>query len=475
MPVVNFSGLASGIDTEALIKAIIDSDRQVKIKPLEKKVTEFTDENAKLDELKTLLKSLKDIGDGFRTVSSQGGALTKNTTSSDETVATATADNDAFNTSFQLTVTTLASNGTASFNNTFADTSTVINSGASPSSVVVNIGTGTELETTTLNVDNTTTVAGFVTAFNEASTKAIATAVNVGTAASPSYKIMFSSLNEGTLKGNLSITDASSFFSAGSTIQNASNATFSLQGITGTITRSSNSVSDVIPGVTIQLNKGGALSTTITVGDDVEGSIANVQTFVDKYNEIVAFVYENNLIVPPESTNGLNTFSPLSKSRLDDNTLSTLRTALSSVAYTGGSQIRILADIGITTQQDGTLKFNGSGSSNDINASTFSDALAKESESVQEILNSLGRLIGGLAASGGVIDVFTRFQGLYENSITTKKNRIDDLNIEISDAENVLTQKETTLRAQFSRFESLTSRLQQQQSSLSAALGGLGN
>jgi len=462
MPVVNFSGLASGIDTEALIKAIIDSDRQVKIKPLEKKVTEFTDENAKLDELKTLLKSLKDIGDGFRTVSSQGGALTKNTTSSDETVATATADNDAFNTSFQLTVTTLASNGTASFNNTFADTSTVINSGASPSSVVVNIGTGTELETTTLNVDNTTTVAGFVTAFNEASTKAIATAVNVGTAASPSYKIMFSSLNEGTLKGNLSITDASSFFSAGSTIQNASNATFSLQGITGTITRSSNSVSDVIPGVTIQLNKGGALSTTITVGDDVEGSIANVQTFVDKYNEIVAFVYENNLIVPPESTNGLNTFSPLSKSRLDDNTLSTLRTALSSVAYTGGSQIRILADIGITTQQD-------------INASTFSDALAKESESVQEILNSLGRLIGGLAASGGVIDVFTRFQGLYENSITTKKNRIDDLNIEISDAENVLTQKETTLRAQFSRFESLTSRLQQQQSSLSAALGGLGN
>ena len=95
-PLINFTGLASGIDSEALIKAISDVARKVKIAPLEKKIEKYDDENTKLEELKDLLTAIKDLTDEYRTVN--GGALSKLANSSDETVATASATNTANNT-----------------------------------------------------------------------------------------------------------------------------------------------------------------------------------------------------------------------------------------------------------------------------------------------------------------------------------------------------------------------------------------
>jgi flagellar hook-associated protein 2 len=464
MPLISFSGIASGLDTAALIEAILDADRKVKIKPLEKQVTENDEETTKLKEFKTLLRSLQDMANDFRTVN--GGALSKNAISSDETVATATADNDALNTSIALTVNTIASNSTASFNNTFASTDTVINSGSAGSTVSFTIGTGGTPETVNVAVDNTTTVADFITDFNNSSTRAIASAVNVGTSASPSYKIVVSTLEEGTLTGDIaSITDAASFFSSGRTITHATDAAFSVSGISGTITRYSNSVDDVIPGVTLQLQKGGAVSTTISVTDDTEGSTETIQEFVDKYNELVAFMAENNLIAPAaDSPNGLNTFGPLAKTRIDENAISALRSAISTSKYTSGSEIKILADLGITTKQDGTISFN---------TSTFSSAISKESKSVKEVLAEFGDLVGALEASGGTIDPFTKFGGLISAATDANDESVDNLNERISDYEALLAEKEATLRAQFARLESLMGGLQAKQSALTSALAGL--
>ena len=464
MPLINFSGIASGIDTSALIEAILDADRKVKIKPLERKVAETDGETGKLKEFKTLLRSLQDMANGFRTVN--GGALSKSAASTDETVATATAGNDAFNTSVSLTVSTIASNSTASFNNTFASGDSVINSGAAAGTVAITIGSGGTPETVNISVDNTTTVNEFINDFNSTSTRAIATAVNVGTSASPSYKIVISTLEEGTLTGDIaSITDATSFFSSGNTITHATNATFSVSGISGTITRYSNSVDDVIPGINLQLLKGGGVTTTLTVNDDDEASSETIQEFVDKYNEIVAFMLENNLIAPSEDNpNGLNVFGPLAKTRIDDSALATLRSAIASSNYASGSEIKILADLGITTKQDGTISFN---------SSTFSSAISKESKSVKEILAELGDLVGALEASGGTIDTYTKFGGLIDATTDSNDESVDDMNERIADYESLLAEKEATLRAQFARLESLVGGLQSKQAALTSALAGL--
>lgn len=464
MPLINFSGIASGIDTGALIEAILDADRKVKITPLEKKVTEKTEESAKLKELKTKLSELKDLGNDFRTVN--GGALAKSATSSDETVVIATADNDAFNTSVSMSVSSVASNSTASFNNTFASTDTVIKPASAASTVVFTVGVGGTPETVTVNVDNTTTVSDFVTSFNNTSTRAVATAVNVGTSASPSYKIVISTLEEGTLKGDIAtITDSSSFFSSGSTITHATNAVFSISGITGTITRYSNTVDDVIPGVTLQLLDSG--TSTIAVNDDTETSTETVQEFIDKYNEFMVFLAENNLVAPPEDDpNGLNEFGPLAKTRIDENSLQALKRAISSASYSSGSEVKILADMGITTNRDGTLNFN---------SSTFASAIAKESDSVQEVLSSFGTMVGALESGGGLIDSFTKFSGIIDNATDSNSDSIKRFNERISYYEAMLADKEASLLSQFSKLESLMGELQSKQAALTSAIASLGN
>lgn len=472
MPTINFSGIASGIDTEALIEAILGAERTARIDPLDKKVLSADEETTKLKELKTLLTELKDIGTSFRSIN--GGAVSKLATSSDETVATATASNQAYNTSFSLSVTTIASNSTASFNNTFASIDAVINSGAAASTVDITVGVGGTPEVVSINVDNTTTVSDFIQDFNETSTRAIATAVNVGTSASPSYKIVITTLDEGTLVGDIAtITDATSFFSSGSTITHATDATFSVSGISGNITRYSNSVSDVIPGVTLQLLKGGAVSTTVSVNDDIDGTTTSVEEFVTKYNEIVAFIAENNLVAPAaDNPNGLNVFGPLAKSRVDDNVLASLRSAISGANYSGGSQVKIMSDLGIVTQQDGTLRFDVTTAQNG-SSNTFKNAMSTESASVTAVLADLGDLIGALESAGGLVDPFTKFSGLIDTTVTSNDEEISDLNDRITTLETALAKKEESLRGQFSRLEALMGELQAKQSALTSALASL--
>src|SRR5262249_22560584 len=88
-------------------------------------------------------------------------------------------------------------------------------------------------------------------------------------------------------------TDASNILTNLGVLQNsvttqlvaAKDATFKLDGMD--ITRSSNTISDVISGVTLTLLKdSGSPSTQITVASDTETIKKNIQTFVSQYNQL---------------------------------------------------------------------------------------------------------------------------------------------------------------------------------------------
>ncbi len=471
MALINFAGLASGIDSEALIDATSEAARAGQVKPKQQAIEDYSKTNAALEELRTLLKDYDELADDFRTLN--GGALSKLAASSDETVASATAQNSAKNTSFTLTTYQIAGTGAFSFNDTnITSTSTAI----APSIVVtgnntisVQIGTGTELETVTLTVTATTTLDDLVSSFNSQSTKGIASLVNVGTSASPVYKFMVNTVYEGTLKGTLAvsvgtdITTASRF--TASTIDQATDAKFTVSGITGTITRYSNKISDVFEGLTLDITKANS-STVITVGDDIPSTTSRVQELVDKFNELVAFLKENNLIQKEsDAEDALNVFSPLAGISLDDNALTQVRSIFSSISSTTGSAIKIFADLGIKTNQDGTITFD---------TDTFEEALSSESSSVASILQQAAERWGALTAANGVIDPFTRFNGMFDIAINGNKELIDSLNDSIARAEKSIAKQEELMRQRFARLESVVSQLQASQSALTSALAGLG-
>jgi flagellar hook-associated protein 2 len=464
---INFSGLASGLDTAALIQASSDQMRASRVTPNQKRVTELEETNTALDELSNKLDLLKTSLRQFTTLN--GGGVSKVASSSKESVLTASASNSAVNGAYTVTVNTLAKNHTFCFDRTFAALNEVVEpalTGAEPvdqRTMSFTIGTGAEQENVDVVVtDGNFTASDFVTAFNNASSKAEASIINVGTESSPIYKVVLTSSYEGTEKGGISRTAIGSGILTMLTYGEdpAADATIIVTGI-GVVTRSSNTISDVIPGLTMTLSSTG--TSTVRISEDADTTVTKVQDFIDAYNDVVKYIGENNQITRDESkSEAVNTFAPLASSRVDDNALVSLRSALSGAASSGGSAVRIFADLGITTQRDGTLSFDSTKLKTSIN---------KEPTSVSEILQSFADTA---ATTGGTIDVYTRYNGLLDLTLNNNKDAVSDLNARIQEAEKQIARQEESLKARYARLEGLMSKLQQQQSSLTSALSGLG-
>ena len=303
-------------------------------------------------------------------------------------------------------------------------------------------------------------MSDFVNEFNAASSKSEASLINVGTTSSPSYAIVVNSLNQGTDKGEIAVSVGTEVTTAGggafgsSSLSQATDASFSVTGISGTLTRSSNSVSDVIGGVTLNLISTGAA--TISIGDSAETTAASMQTFVDAYNDLAKYISENDLVTREESDDSA-IFGTLANTALDENILASIRSVFSSSSITGGL-VNTLADLGVTTQRDGTLKFD---------STLFTTAVSKDPESVRSITSNLGDT---LASVDGTIAQFTRFNGLIGTAENANKSEIERLNARVAEIEKSIFQQQSALLAQFSRLETTVGKLQSQQTALSNAL-----
>lgn len=466
MPTINFSGLASGIDTEALIKATSDAARAQRILPSQKKIQDLNDTNTSLNDIKTKLTTLQTKLSGFKT--SSGGPLTKQATSSDETILTATATNSASNGTYTLNVANLATSGSYSPDDRFSDpAAAVAPSLASPGTITVEIGTGDDI---VIPVSATTTLNDIAAAIN-AVTPSKGTAAIVNTGQVPPYALVIKSNSTGATEGTVTFTASTELttyipplFDDGQTVAGV-DASFTITGIAGSITSATNSVAGVIPGVTLNLISAAALEdVTITIGDDKAGTTSKVQEFVTAYNEIITYMAEKNKIERVEEGSRItNIFGPLANTRIDENVITSLRNGMSQSTYTGGSYVRIFADLGVTTDRDGTLKFD---------SAKFQENLAQEPNSVNQLLKNFGDLV---AAAGTIIDQQTRIGGIIANAVTANKAQVTDLNDRISRAEASILKQENDMRARFSRLESLTSQMQSQQAQLTSALAGLGN
>jgi len=123
--------------------------------------------------------------------------------------------------------------------------------------------------------------------------------------------------------------------------------------------------------------------------------------------------------------------------------------------------VRVFADLGITTERDGSLKFD---------STKLQTAISAEVSSVSEIFSAFA---DATATTSGLINQYTQYNGLLDTAYNANKTSIDDLNQRIEEAEKQLDRQAEQLKARYARLESTMGRLQSQQSSLTAALAGL--
>jgi flagellar hook-associated protein 2 len=468
MAIAQFSGLASGIDSASLIDAIIEARSQTN-EVRRKEIEGLESENESLDEFNTKLLALNDLLDRFRTIN--GGGVNKKSASSDSTVATAAVSAAASNSTLGVTVTSIASASTASFADIYTSTDQALAANASGTQTIgVDVGLGSDLVSVDVDITSSTTVAQFVEAFNSnanAAGRVSASLVNIGTTDAPSYRVVFNSLKEGENLGTIAfdIPTAGAGFGGNGDLQTrsidqATDAEFSISGISGTITRATNAVSDVVSGVSFQISKAGTAN--ITVSDDSDSTADLFQEIVDAYNDLVEFVNENNGVSRAEDGNSItNVFGSLAKASVDDDFLSRFRTEFAAASAASGTSVTAFSELGISTNRDGTLAFD---------IEKFKTAVGADPTGAAELFRNFADASAG---TEGFIFEFTKFQGFIDIAQSANNTQVESLNDKISSLERTLEKVRANYEGQFSRLETLTSKLQSTQQALTGILAGL--
>ncbi|GAB3537637.1 hypothetical protein GCM10027343_01320 [Noviherbaspirillum agri] len=173
----------------------------------------------------------------------------------------------------------------------------------------------------------------------------------------------------------------------------AQNAEFKVDGLS--ISKTTNTVNDVIPGVTLTLNKTNAGSTTnISVARDTAAVTASINQFVTAYNQI------------NKTLTGLSSYNAETKQAsvlTGDATVRTIQTqirGLLSAPVAGGGAFSVLSQVGVSIQKDGTLAVDNSKLEKAIN-SNFGDiaslfaAAGKATDSLVSYVSATDKTVPG--------------------------------------------------------------------------------
>jgi flagellar hook-associated protein 2 len=461
------TGLATGIDTASLISTLMYLERApervltAKQDTINTKVSAFTTILGKLSSLQTLAEGMN----------SPDTFMAKSAAVSDETVATATTTSMALPGTHQIKITSLAQSQIQASGNYASSSDTSIF--AAGSFTIVSSKPGATPVTVTL--DESTSLDGLASAINSAKAGVTASVINDGSGTP--YRLVIA--GNDSYNSTFDFTGYSTPPVLGET-QSAKMASFSVDGIS--ITKPSNTITDVIPGVTFTLLQGppeGSLPGTtknvsLSINNDVDSVKKKISDFVTGYNAVM-FELKGQSDFNAKTKKG----GPLS----GDGTLRTIKEQLQNILTTplsgGTGAYTILSSIGIATQQDGSLKVDDTKLSEALN-NNFNDVselftrnhgttdLPSEqygvAERFQQVLDNL---------TGSYIGQSSDKNGLIATSINSLKNTSSDIDKQIAAMELRMTDKEKNLKKQFTAMELLVSSLQTQGNSLITMLNNM--
>ncbi len=242
---------------------------------------------------------------------------------------------------------------------------------------------GNGIKTVTINSTNNS-LQGIRDAINAAGIGVTASIINDGSATP--YRLVLTSSNTGVansmsiaVSGDATVSSLLAYNPTSTTGQNlnqslaALNANLTVNGIA--VSKATNTVSDIIPGVTVNLTKPSATPVTLTIAPDTATVTKNVNSFVTAYNALKTTL--TSLTAYNAST---KTAAVLQGNLAVLNMQSDLNGLLNTPATSTGS-LNNLAQIGVTFQHDGTLA---------INSTMLSSALTNNFSSVAGLFAPTG-------------------------------------------------------------------------------------
>lgn len=448
---ISFGGLASGLDTQAIISALVAVEERP-IFQLERTKSSLQQQKSLFGDLNGLLDKLTDAAKALKTTSS---FLQMKATSSNEDILTASASSTATPGTYGVTVLDLAKGqvntaGSASATDPIANTNPTV-------TMQLDVGGNTYFISSDNNLEAIASAINSEDDTNETGVRAEVVDTGSGATASERYQLVIRSEEPGSDNSfTLAADDGGTGFDDLIADLNtdpiaATDSHIQVNGLD--IYRSSNTVADLFGGITLDLKSiNAAEEVTITVATDGEETSTKVKELVDAYNAAVDFFESQNVL---DEEGGAQ--SPL----FGDTTLRSIRTSMrsivgGSVATTGNEAFQLLSQIGITADTKGKLEFN---------QSKFEEALAEDEAAVTSLFSDT---TNGIAARLETqIDLYTdSVDGLIKTRNDGFDRRIKQTTNRIDDAERRLEQYQQQLTVKYANLEQLLSRLQGQGSSI---------
>ena len=452
-------GIGSGLDIKNIVKAMVDAEtapKAAQLTRLEKttttKFTALGSLKGALSKFQTTMKDLNKMSlfENRTAVSSNTGALT------------ASASKTALPGSYSVAVQQLAGSSkvataaTKDFVTTEAGTLTVGLGENDESAVTVNIEKGASLvdirDALNAQLKDKGVSANIVNNPDTGTSQLVLNSSTTG-----ANKDIMLTGSDGGLEA-LSIDSAipAENGDAGY-LEQSKNAKFSIDGLQ--LESATNTIENSIPDVSFTLkakteeNK----PLTVTVGEDKSGVKAQLNKFVDAYNELIKVSNEVTGVTK------VGEGKPITGGLVGDasvrNLLSGMRNELSSIS--GDDGIRVMADLGITTQKDGTLKLDDEKFNKALEGNF--DAVAQFVAGDNGLMTRMDKRINGYVETGGMLD--QRMKSLTETTSTIDKQR--------EDLVRRTEQIEARLFKQFNAMDALVGQLNATSDRLSQSLSNL--
>ena len=458
----------SSVGTSSIdVAAIVEQLMTVENKPLEKIKTQIEQKKLVISDLGTIKSKVATFQDALTVFQTPSTFNNSAANSSDATVVSATASNGAIKGNHSVTVTSLAT----------ATRITIGGYGASTTPVTIDsiAGFSITLAGVVYNSKGTKTIGSSSTAITALGASPTVTdlknwinslGANVSASAVETTAGNWALLIQGTQTGLANKVEYSGLTLPTPPTPNpettmAANASFIVNGTT--FSRASNTVTDVIDGLTLSLNKASVTAQTISVTKGADISSEAINTLIAAYNDVMSThksmtANSANSDKPGNFANSPSTLSFINQ----------IKDSFSKgISYTSNGTLKTisLSTLGIDLQLDGTAKFN-SASFATASAAGLRDTLA------------LGVTMGYVSSTSNLNTFLTaqvKTGGALSSQITSETTAMQDLTKRKDNLQIRLNSIQNNLVSQYSALNALLFQLSSTSNSLTSALDALTN
>lgn len=348
------TGLGSGLDTTAIVKALVEADKAAKQGQIDRATTKNTASISGIGTMKSVLAAFQAAMDGLGSTTSPqftGFAATSSATG----VLTATSSNTAVAGNYVVDVTKLATSSKVASAAFAGGSTSAIPAGTltitqNGKSYPVTVDAGATLQSVRDSINSQYQSSGL--SANIVTDSFGSRLVLGSTTTGAGSDISASGIAGLEIDGSVAMDATPTATSSGAIGGLAQDAVFTVDGLA--MTSKTNTLDSTISGLSLSLLTTG--KSTVTVASNNDGLKASIQKFVDAYNAVAKAV--TSLTKPTADSDGnLTVAAALTGDSLPRSVLAAIRGPLSETG--AGDKLTVLSQLGITTDQTtGTLNFD---------------------------------------------------------------------------------------------------------------------